>query len=50
MSIGQLRFIDSFQFLSCSLDKLVKNLESDDLRITHGGYPSQEHFERVQHK
>ena len=33
-SIGQLRFIDSAQFLLASLDKLVKSNDPDSLLIT----------------
>ena len=29
---NKLSFIDSFQFLSCSLDNLVKNLNKDDFK------------------
>ena len=32
---NKLNFIDSFQFLSSSWDKLVKNLDKDDLIITY---------------
>ena len=31
-SNNKLRFIDSFQFLSFSLDSLVKNLDKDDFK------------------
>ena len=30
---GCIRFIDSYRFLSVSLDKLVKNLDEDDFKI-----------------
>lgn len=33
-SIGQLQFIDSFQFMTESLDNRAKNLSVDDLKIT----------------
>ena len=32
---NKLNFIGSFQFLSSSWDKLVKNLDKDDLMITY---------------
>ena len=33
-SLGQLRFIDSAQFKLSHLDKLVKDCDKDDMRIT----------------
>ena len=42
MSVGQLRFIDSFQFLSISLEKLVENLKADDLKITKAEFPDRD--------
>ena len=39
-SWGQFRFVDSYAFLSSSLDKLVKNTPKKDLRITRQQYPS----------
>ena len=39
-SWGQFRFVDSFAFLSSSLDKLVQNTPKKDLRITHQQYPN----------
>ena len=32
VSTGKLSFFDSFQFLNCSLDSLVKNLGKDDFK------------------
>ena len=39
-SWGQFRFVDSYAFLSSSLDKLVKNTPKKDLRITRQQYPN----------
>ena len=39
-SWGQFRFIDSYTFLSSSLDKLVQNTPKKDLRITRQQYPN----------
>ena len=36
---GCIRFIDSFRFLSESLDKLVKNLDEDDFKILKKEFP-----------
>ena len=36
---GCIRFIDSYRFLSESLDKLVKNLDEDDLKILKKEFP-----------
>ena len=33
VTYGCIRFIDSYLFLSESLDKLVKNLDEDDFKI-----------------
>ena len=37
-SWGQFRFVDSFAFLSLSLDRLVQNTPKEDLRLTRGQY------------
>lgn len=47
MTIGQLRFIDSFQFMSTLLDKLVKNLMSVDLEFTHAEFTDDRLFNLV---
>ena len=36
---GSIRFIDSYRFLSESLDKLVKNLDEDDFKILKKEFP-----------
>ena len=42
ITVGQLRFIDSFQFLSTSLEKLVENMEVNDLKITKAEFPDRD--------
>ena len=39
-SWGQFKFVDSYAFLSSSLDKLVQNTPKKDLRITRQQYPN----------
>ena len=39
MKYGFIRFIDSYRFLSESLDKLVKKLDEDDLKILRKEFP-----------
>ena len=39
MTYGCIRFIDSYCFLSESLDKLVKNLDEDDFKILRKEFP-----------
>ena len=39
VTYGCIRFIDSYRFLSESLDKLVKNLDEDDLKIFKKEFP-----------
>ena len=41
---GCIRFIDSYSFLSESLDKLVKNLDADDFRILKKEFPDKWRF------
>lgn len=40
----QIKFIDSFQFLSCSLDTLSKNLSDSDLNRLSNEFPEYEKF------
>ena len=39
MKYGCIRFIDSYRFLSESLDKLVKNLDEDDFKLLKKEFP-----------
>ena len=39
VTYGSFRFIDSYRFLSDSLDKIVKNLNEDDFRILKKVFP-----------
>ena len=41
---GCIRFIDSYRFLSESLDKLVKNLDEDDFKILKKEFPEKWHY------
>ena len=41
---GCIRFIDSYRFLSESLDKLVKNLDEDDFKILKKEFPAKWHY------
>ena len=41
---GCIRFIDSYRFLSESLDKLVKNLDEDDFKILKKEFPDKWHY------
>ena len=46
----QFRFIDSFRFMSSSLDKLVGNLTSDQLKILRTHFPRDDQFMLVSQK
>ena len=41
---GCIRFIDSYRFLSESLDKLVKNLDEDDFKILKKEFPDKSQY------
>ena len=41
---GCIRFIDSYRFLSESLDKLVKNLDENDFKILKKEFPDKWHY------
>ena len=43
-SVGQLQFLDSFQFTNQGLDDLIKTLDTDDFKYTHEAYPDNEQF------
>lgn len=46
----QLRFLDSFQFLTCSLDTLASNLDSQQCRTIRKFFPSDIHFNLMRKK
>lgn len=46
-NIAQIKFIDSFNFLSTSLDKLVKTLRSEDFQRMHLFFPKESMFNLV---
>ena len=49
-SVGQLQFLDSFQFTNQGLDKLVKTLDADDFKYTQETYPNSEQFHLLKKK
>ena len=49
-SVGQLQFLDSYQFMNKSLDELVKTLNDEDLKLTRKQYPDEEQFKLVKQK
>lgn len=46
----QLRFLDSFQFLTCSLDTLASNLDSQQCKTIRKFFPSDIHFDLMRKK
>ena len=44
VTYGCIRFIDSYRFLSESLDKLVKSLDEDDFKILKKEFPDKWQF------
>ena len=48
--ISGLRFLDSLQFLNCSLDTLVKNLDKKSLKNMRRLYPDDEQFDLLRRK
>ena len=49
-SIGQVRFLDSMQFMNSSLEKLVEGMNSDELYITQQEFPDPAHFACIKKK
>ena len=52
-SIGGLRFLDSYQFLACSLETLASNMANDDpslFRNTRRHFPNEEQFKLLTRK
>lgn len=43
----KIRFLDSFKFMSCSLDKLAKNLTSDKFKELKLNFPNEDDFCRL---
>ena len=50
MSVGQVRFIDSFQFMNSGLGELVNNMNSNELIFTKIQFPDPVEFELVKKK
>ena len=50
ITVGRLKFIDSFQFTSQSLDSLVKTREVDELIYVGEEFPIQHEFELIKRK
>lgn len=49
-SAGRLRFVDSLQFMSSSLDRLVKSTKKEDLKITRAHFKTDEQFNLMAQK
>ena len=50
LTIGQLNFIDSFQFMSKPISELTGNLATSELHHTPAAFPNEHQFELVQQK
>ena len=50
ITVGRLKFIDSFQFTSQILDSLMKTLEVDELKYVREEFPIQHEFELIKRK
>ena len=46
-SVGQLQFLDSFQFPNESLDELVKTLNENDFKCTRQSFSTKEELNLV---
>ena len=49
-SVGQLQFLDSYQFIPESLEKLVETLKDDEFVYTRREFPNEEQFQFVKRK
>ena len=49
-SIGQVQFLDSFQFTMKSLDNLVETMNEDDFKYTRRMFPDDEKFYLITRK
>ena len=49
-TVGRLKFIDSFQFTSQSLDSRVRTLEVDESKYVRETFPIQHEFELIKRK
>ena len=50
ITVGRLKFIDSFQFTSHSLDSLVKTLEVEEFKYVPEAFSIQHEFELIKRK
>ena len=49
-SVGQLQFLDSYQFMPEPLEKLVKTLDDSDFVYTRRAFPDEEQFQLMKQK
>lgn len=49
-SVGQLQFLDSYQFMNKSLDELAKTLDDDDFKLTREKFPNDAQFKLLKQK
>ena len=50
VSVGQVRFIDSMQFMTSSLESLAANLSPEEMHHTHSQFPDEDHFKEANKK